>query len=277
MAVDPGWFEKNLAERTFIREGCEIHYWISNKDAGSWLCFLHGACADHRMFLDQLPAVAESYNVLLWDARGHGLSRPTSAYSADLLIEDLLAILDQEECAHITLIGQSAGGNLAQGFVRAHPDRVERLVIIGSTWNWQRLGFGESLAIRMTSAILALYPWNLLLEQSATNTAVQSHVQAYARECFAALGKREFVRNFSGVAGFLREDESYRIGKPILLVHGERDATGNIRKVAPLFAAAEPRCRYEVLPGAGHAANMDVPEGFNRILLDFLAGESSFS
>jgi len=275
MSIDQSWFDTNHAPKTLVREGCEIHYWVSNQSDGAWLIFLHGACADHRMFFEQLPAVTGMYNVLLWDARGQGQSRPAAAYSANLLVDDLLAILEREQCTGVTLIGQSAGGNLAQGFVRAHPYLVERLVIIGSTWNTQELGFGESLALKTAPAILALYPWKPLLEQSAAGSAVQPHVQVYLRECFAALGKREFVRNFSGVAGFLREDVSYRIDKPILLVHGDQDGTGNIRKVAPLFAAAEPQCRYEVLQGAGHVANMDDPQGFNRVLLDFLAEDFS--
>lgn len=270
MSTDPYSFDEHFTASTLAREGCEIRYWLSRTDAQAWLIFLHGACADHRMFLDQLPAVSGSYNVLLWDARGHGLSRPAAAYSADLLVDDLLAILDQEGCEHVTLIGQSAGGNLAQGFVRVHPDRVERLLIIGSTWNTQKLGFGERLALKSAPAVLALYPWKSLVEQSATATALKPHVREYARECFNALGKQEFIRNFTGVEGFLHEDEGYRIGKPILLLHGDQDGTGNICAVAPRFAAAEPQCRYEVIEGAGHAANMDNPDAVNKLLLEFL-------
>jgi len=57
----------------------------------------------------------------------------------------------------------------------------------------------------------------------------------------------------------------------LLLTHGERDGTGNIRKVAPHWAAREPHCRSVVIPGAGDCANQDNPEFFNRLLLDFLS------
>lgn len=52
--------------------------------------------------------------------------------------------------------------------------------------------------------------------------------------------------------------------------HHEWDATGNIRKVMPMWASREPDCRFVVIPEAKHAANLDSPELFHKTLLDFL-------
>ncbi len=60
-------------------------------------------------------------------------------------------------------------------------------------------------------------------------------------------------------------------GRPLLVfTHGEHDRTGNIRQIAPRWAARDPHSRYEVIPDAGHTANQDAPQYFNRLLQDFL-------
>lgn len=63
-------------------------------------------------------------------------------------------------------------------------------------------------------------------------------------------------------------------GKPLavenLLMHGEGNKMGDIAKIAPLWAAREPDCRYVVIPDARHFAVLDNPEFFNRVLLEFL-------
>ena len=57
----------------------------------------------------------------------------------------------------------------------------------------------------------------------------------------------------------------------MLLVHGENDQTGDIKKIAPLWAAATPNCQYEVIPNASHFAILDNPDYFNQLMMAFLA------
>ena len=56
----------------------------------------------------------------------------------------------------------------------------------------------------------------------------------------------------------------------MLITHGDRDNTGNIKKDAPKWRARDPQSEYIVIPGAGHNANQDNPAFFNRVLLGFL-------
>jgi pimeloyl-ACP methyl ester carboxylesterase len=61
-----------------------------------------------------------------------------------------------------------------------------------------------------------------------------------------------------------------RLACPVLIVAGENDAFMSL-EMARLTQAAIPGSRLEVLP-AGHAAALEAPDEFNRIVLDFLAG-----
>ena len=68
----------------------------------------------------------------------------------------------------------------------------------------------------------------------------------------------------------MRMEADYHIPMPFLLTHGVQDALLNIVQLAPLWAQHEPQCQYVVIPDAGHNANQDNPEFFNRVLLTFL-------
>ena len=54
-----------------------IHYWMNDFQPGrAVLVFLPGLTADHRLFDKQVEAFESTYNLLAWDAPGHGKSRP---------------------------------------------------------------------------------------------------------------------------------------------------------------------------------------------------------
>jgi pimeloyl-ACP methyl ester carboxylesterase len=68
----------------------------------------------------------------------------------------------------------------------------------------------------------------------------------------------------------LHYEPGYLINKPLLLMVGDKDINGNIRKIMPVWAKAEPDCRFEVIPDVKHAANLDNPEFFQKTLSEFL-------
>jgi pimeloyl-ACP methyl ester carboxylesterase len=83
------------------------------------------------------------------------------------------------------------------------------------------------------------------------------------------LPKKEFVHIMSEATKCLHYEPDYRIEKPTLLIVGDKDQTGNIRKAMPLWAKHD-GVELVIIPNAQHAANLDLPEIFHRILLDFL-------
>ncbi len=70
----------------------------------------HGATIDHRMFNAQVEALSTNYMVLVWDVRGHGLSRPLpKGFRLEDCADDLVAILDCLGAGQAFLAGQSMG------------------------------------------------------------------------------------------------------------------------------------------------------------------------
>lgn len=259
-------------EKTLRRSGSTIHYWLTGPEDGWLVTFTPGASMDHRMFDEQVPVVASAgYRVLTWDVRGHGLSKPIGEdFSVPAVVEDLLALMDL--CGHekAVFVGQSFGGYVAQEALFRYPERVAALALIGCTNITVLPSRLEYWALKLSPLMFRLWPWDNLRKQVAKSTALKPEVQRYAYEVTGMLSKEEFVTVWEAVAGALHEEPGYRIERPLLLTHGERDRTGIVAKTAPEWAAREPDCRYEVIPRASHNANQDNPAFFNRLLLDFL-------
>ncbi|MGH2532529.1 MAG: alpha/beta fold hydrolase [Thermomicrobiales bacterium] len=122
--------------RFALRDNARIAYdpgnWPDGNDAATVVVLLHGLLADRNAFTAQREALADSYRMILPDARGHGAS-PSVAnqwYSVAELAADVVAILDAEEIEAAHLVGHDLGGATAFAVARRHPDRVRSLIVI---------------------------------------------------------------------------------------------------------------------------------------------------
>ena len=112
----------------------DIHYWTDfTAPEAMTLVLLPGLTADHRLFDLQVKAFAGRYRILVWDAPGHGASRP---FPLDFSLRDqavwLHGILEQEEVRAFCLVGQSMGGYVAQCFLQEYPGEAAGFIAIDS-------------------------------------------------------------------------------------------------------------------------------------------------
>jgi len=257
-----------LTESTLDRNGCSIHYWTGGKADAPLVVFTHGANIDHHEWDASLPLVGEHFRVLAWDMRGHGLSRPARFDLAEA-VADLLALLDRLEVREATFVGHSMGGNLHQEFAYRSPERVKALAMLDCTWNFMQLSASDKFWLKAADPIFKLYPYKTLIDQSVAVSAISKDGQELMRKAMQKMSKEEFVHVLMNSTQCLRYDPNYQITKPLLLMMGDKEATGNIRKAMPLWAEHE-GVDLVVIPNAKHAANLDQPEIFHRTLLEFL-------
>jgi 3-oxoadipate enol-lactonase len=248
-----------------------IRYWLAGPADAPVVVLTHGATADHTMFDDMVPALAQRSRVLTWDVPGHGLSQPLPAdFGMDRLVADELALLDAVGAQKAVLVGQSMGGNLAQEIVFRHPERVSALVLIDCTDDFQKLSAVERMSLASAGPIFALYPFKTLKRQSAEASADS----ARARERIAAMmdlvaDKRSYVEILMRTTDVLHHEPDFRIPCPLLMMFGEHDRLGNIAKAMPAMALRE-GVPLQVVRNAGHVSNMDQPDEVNAAVLRFL-------
>lgn len=223
------------------------------------------------MFEEQVAALRDRYRCLSWDVRGHGHSLPMGApFSLHQAVDDLRALLDYAGIERAALVGQSMGGNMSQAFLARYGERVRTLALIDCVCNTFPLTVAERWALRLTPAMLRLYPRATLLRQSAQVVGIRPHTQAYMFETMNALSNAEIAEILGATLGALHPDPTYRMPLPFLLLRGDHDTAGAIARQAPRWAALDSNCHYVVVPDAGHLSNMDNPEFVNAELRRWL-------
>lgn len=105
-----------------------IYYWTSKNNELATLVFLPGLTADHTLFEQQIMALKNEYNILVWDCPCHGLSRPYTDFTYRNVTVELNRILEVENINEMVLIGQSLGGMIAQYFANEYPHKVKGFI-----------------------------------------------------------------------------------------------------------------------------------------------------
>lgn len=266
----------SLTGNVLGRAGCPIHYWLGGPEGRPLIAFMHGATMDHRMFNAQVEALVDSYRVLVWDARGHGQSKPIGdGFTLEMCAQDMLAILDDVSVEQAILCGQSLGGYIAQHIYLQAPERVLALVIIGSTPIAKAYNKMEVWALKASLPLFGVWPYDSFTKTVADRTAVSDSVRAYALDATRRVDRDDFLTIWKAVTVAI--DDKGMPGMthdvPLLLIHGDRDKTGTIRRDMPVWAEQEPKASYQVIPGAAHNANQDNPEFTNALITTFLHSE----
>ena len=267
--MNEGFGEAGVLER----RGSPLHYWLAGRPERPLVVLTHGVTMDHRLFEAQVPILAQDFRVLCWDVRGHGRSRPLGeGFSIPWVAEDLLAILERVGAGPVALVGHSMGGFVDQELAFRGLARVVALVQFGSTCSTWRQPAVVRWGGPLTMPAIRWMPDAVLRPLLGYLGADEPSARCYATDACRQVPKRDLVTIWRGILEHFHHEPGYRIAQPLLVVHGEHDRIGFglIPWLAPTWAAREPRGRHVVIPGAGHNANQDRPELFNRVLLAFL-------
>jgi pimeloyl-ACP methyl ester carboxylesterase len=239
----------------------DISYEVTG--TGPVLLLSHGFGATSAMFAANVSALARHCRVITWDLRGHGTSQSPpdpSCYPARNALADMAALLDEVGADRAVLGGHSLGGYLSLAFALAHPDRVAGLVLIGTG-----PGFRNDAARDA---------WNRRAEATAGRLASDGMRALGDSSELHTNGHRDVSGLILAARGTLTQHDAHvinglaTIAVPALIVVGERDT--HFLAAADYMSVKIPAARKVVIPGAGHAPNVDKPAEVNAELLAFL-------
>jgi pimeloyl-ACP methyl ester carboxylesterase len=221
------------------------------------------------MFEPQVAALRETYRVVTWDQRGHGLAEHESPWSYWDSARDLLALMDHLQLQQAVLAGMSQGGFLSLRAALLAPERVRALVLIDSqagqedpdaapmyqamAAEWAASGSDPAVLALVASLILGPAPhepWTTLWEQMPRQRAVQIVQTLLTREDVS--------------------DRLVEITCPALVIHGSEDAAIPVAKGAALVQGLAGARPLVVVEGAGHASNLSHPDVVNAEIRRFL-------
>ena len=257
--------------------GARIHYQRSG--AGFPVVFLHAGVADSRMWQPQVAGLSSHFDVITPDMRGYGESElPAASWSPTA---DVLALMDAlriREAPHV--VGCSIGGGVAIDFALEHRDRISKLVLVGAGVSGQPHDdkyddlFAEVNAAEKTKDLDLLNQAEMKLWLIGPHRSV-TDVDHRLRELFLDMNGIALKRDFISAPTQNLEAPAYgrlaEIKAPTLVVVGDLDLS-EIQDTANLLVSKIRGARKAVIHNAAHLPNLEHPEKFNRVLLDFLNG-----
>lgn len=259
------------------RDGVRIYF--EEYGRGEPILLAYGIGGNARMWEPNIEDLAVAHRLILWEPRGHARSdSPEDPQKVTFAhwVWDLHDLMDHLGLDRAIVGGLSLGGGIATRFTLAHPERVRALIVIDSS-SASGLPLGvdnivmraKSIEVTLTGGMDAMAEFAI---ESNPNVAGRIKLDPSARkEIF------DYYRMLTpiGYANALRAllqmdyitDRLDEITAPTLLVCGNEDPSlGPMREIQRRI----PQATFALLAPAGHFANRDQPEAFNRAVVEFL-------
>lgn len=251
-------------------------------DANAPLClFLHGIGGNRDNWAPQLQAVAPTMRAAAMDFRGYGDSQSGSVQSTvDDYCDDILRVCNALGAEKLVLCGLSYGAWIATSFALRHPEKLRALVLSGGCTGMSEAEAAERNAFRDSRVVpldagqvpadFAPAVVDVLAGPGASDACRQGLFDSMAaispetyRDALVCFTNPPERFDFSGLA------------MPVLMMTGEYDRLAppeQIKSVAQRIAenAVGASVRYETIINAGHVCNVEDPQQYNAVLLQFL-------
>ncbi|MBK9151549.1 MAG: alpha/beta hydrolase [Saprospiraceae bacterium] len=122
------------------------------------LLLLHGALGSKSQFDALIPLLNTQYHTHSFDFSGHGADCYDNELSMELFCEDILRYMEKNQISECTLFGYSMGGYAALNFVGKHPERVNRIMTLGTKWAWSPDAAAREAAMLDPEIMMAKVP-----------------------------------------------------------------------------------------------------------------------
>ena len=244
--------------------GITIDYQVTGQ--GRPVLMSHGYSATRHMWDGQHAFLGDRYRLVSWDMRGHGATESPgdpAQYSHALTVADMKALLDHLGIRRAVVGGLSLGGTMSLEFYVAHPEMVEALILCDTGPGYRNAEARAKWNERAAARAAELEARGL--EALGGRSREMREAQAYHR---SAQGLAHAARGMLAQTDSRVIDALGSIAVPTIVIVGDKDEPF----IAPCEYMAKkiPGARIEVIRDAGHSSNLDQPDAFNRVLIDFL-------
>lgn len=267
--------------------GVELHY--ESTGAGTPLVLVHGSWGDHHNWDPVVPALAERFQVIAYDRRGHSASeRPAGQGSVLEDADDLAALIEALGLAPAHVAANSFGSIVALRAATRHPEVFRTLIahepplfpLLAGTPHEAALGeigarigaVGDLLERGEDEAAARLFADTIAFGPGAW----EGRMTAQMREAFVTNAPtfRDELHDPDALAMDLAELASF--DRPSLLTSGT-DSAPFFGPVVDLVAAHLPRAERVTIEGADHVPHIGVPDRYVALVADFAQARSDTS
>jgi 3-oxoadipate enol-lactonase len=256
--------------------GARIHYRLDGPADAPVVMLSNSLMSNHGMWDPQLPALLARFRVLRYDTRGHGESEVTPApYRIEQLADDAAALIEAVGLQAVHFVGLSMGGMIGQQLAVRHPGKVLSLSLCDTAsempppamWN-------QRIADARAGGIDALVDGTIKRWFVAGFIEREPDTIAWVRRMIATTPVEGYVGCASAVRDMSQTHLLRQIQAPTQVIVGREDP-------ACTLAASEVLQReiagatLHVIDDAAHLANIEKPELFTRLLVDFIGAQAA--
>jgi pimeloyl-ACP methyl ester carboxylesterase len=224
-----------------------------------------------------LPALAENFRVVAPDMVGFGFSeRPANIeYGVQTWADQVVGLMDTLELPKVHLVGNSFGGAIALRIAAQHPDRVGKLVLMGSmgvpfpiTEGLERV-WGYEPSFENMRKVLDVFAYSReLVNDELAEVRYRGSIQPGFQESFAAMFPAPRQRWVE--AKCTPEDDIRRLPHRTLIVHGREDQVIPVQTSLRLMELID-NADLSVFSHCGHWSMIERTKDFNRIVSEFFS------
>ncbi len=239
--------------------GIDVHYTVDG--AGPPLLMLHGATSSaEEDWSAQLPLFKKAFRVHLVDARGHAGTKwdVGDGFSRDMLVDDLLALVDELGLETFHLVGFSMGAMTALTFATRYPERLRTAMICG---------IDIAREPRTSVARRLMDPERIEREEPQWAAQLERrHGLVQGTDAW----KRLLTAIVEDVAGapLLTFQDLRRVRLPVQLVYGDRDVFVPVDHAVQMYRNL-PDARLLIAPNSPHTVMVNQPALFNQAAANF--------
>jgi 3-oxoadipate enol-lactonase len=257
--------------KSFLSGDAYIHFEATEIKADrKTLVFVNSLGTDFRIWRDVVEHLSPTYNIVLHDKRGHGLSTlGTAPHKIETHALDLAALLDMLKVKSAIAVGLSIGGLIVQSLYHLRPDLVSKLVIsnsavkIGTEQSWgQRIAAVQNSGIESLADTVMKMWFSPEFHQSAPDklslyrTMLAQTYPAGYLACCEALRDADFTTRAA------------KIDVPTLFIGGDNDGS-TPPALVETSARLVPGSRFELIAGAAHIPCVEKPKEYMQLLRSF--------
>jgi pimeloyl-ACP methyl ester carboxylesterase len=239
--------------QTATINGVEIYYEIYGQ--GDPVFLLHGGLGYGDYWVNQVPALAAKYQLIVMDSRGHGRSSfDEQPISYELMASDVLGLMDHLQIEKADIVGWSDGGIIGLEIAITHPERLNKVVAYGANF--------DPTGVRLDIGTNAYF--NAFIEQASIDYQMVSPAPERWDEFLAN------ISNMWATEPNYTEDQLKAITTPFLILDGEEEEAIDLNQTK-LMALLIPGAELKLIPDTGHFAMFEQPEEFVSIVEAYLA------
>jgi pimeloyl-ACP methyl ester carboxylesterase len=271
--------EKPEVGATADADGIKTNYLEAG--SGPAVVLIHGsgpgvtAYANWRLVI---PALAEQFRVIAPDMVGFGFTeRPDNArYGVQTWADQTVGLMDSLGIERASVVGNSFGGAIAMRIAAQHPQRIDRLVLMGSmgvdfpiTEGLDRV-WGYEPSFENMRKVLDVFAYNReLVPDELAEVRYRASMQPGFQESYGAMFPAPRQRWVDAMR--TPDEEIRKITHQTLIVHGREDQVIPVENSIHLMQLLD-NGDVHVFSHCGHWVQIERSADFNRLVRDFLSG-----